>query len=131
MIWILEICRKIFFDAEKGQDSFEKAIIYMKSTMLFDLCATLPQTASGLSPGFTYLKNIRIYNISLLHYPVELLLLNIFSQRDKHYVKALVYAFATIFQILITLHYLGCLWIYIGSEAFVGHEFDLDPWLID
>lgn len=79
IVWILEICRKVFFDAEKGQDSFEKAIVYVKSTMIFDISATLPQVASGLNPRFAYLKNIRIYKIAMLHYPVELLLLTIFS----------------------------------------------------
>ena len=130
IVWILEICRKIFFNAKKGEDPYDVAVQYIKSTMLLDIMATLPQAASNLDVKFIILKNIRLFKIALLHYPVELLLTNYFSQRDKHYVKALVYAFSTIFKILVTLHYLGCMWIYVGSEAFIDFESDRIPWTI-
>lgn len=48
--------------------------------------------------------------------------------KGKHYVRALVYAFAALFQIQILLHYLGCTWIFIGSDNFIDFEGDLVPW---
>ncbi len=39
-----------------------------------------------------------------------------------------VYAFSTITKIFILLHYLSCLWIYIGSEAYLYYEPGFLPW---
>lgn len=31
-------------------------------------------------------------------------------------------------KIVIALHYLSCMWIYIGGEAFLDYEADALPW---
>ena len=54
-----------------NMDLFDISIAYLKSNFIFDLLATLPQVASGLSPKFMPLKLIRIYNLGLLHYPAK------------------------------------------------------------
>lgn len=40
----------------------------------------------------------------------------------------LVYVASTVFQILILLHYLGCAWIWVGSDYFLDYESDQLPW---
>ena len=42
----------------------------------------------------------------------------------------IVYAFSTFSKIIILLHYLGCLFIYIGSERFIDFEEGYVPWTI-
>ena len=37
---------------------------------------------------------------------------------------------ATFSQIVVLLHYLGCLWIFFGSDRFVNYEPDHVPWTI-
>ena len=46
--WLLEIARRIMFNARDGVDPYDAAISYMKGTLAFDLVATLFQVASGL-----------------------------------------------------------------------------------
>ena len=43
-----------------------------------------------------------------------------FKNRDKIFIQAIVYACATACQIMVLLHYLGCTWIYLGSQSFEG-----------
>lgn len=98
--------------------------------MILDVTATLPQVASLLSYNAVILKVLRLYQLWLLHYPVELALNVYLSNRDKTYIYALVYAFATFCQIMILLHFLACFWIYLGSESFLDFEDGHEPWLL-
>ena len=84
LIWVLDIVRKIFDKPKKSRadDIYENAILYIKSTLILDLVASIPQLASGLNPNFVPLKIIRIYQIWLLHYPLEELVQVIFSKSD-------------------------------------------------
>ena len=61
VVWALEIVRKVQFNATEGQDPMEAAAIYVKSTMILDLVATLPQVASMMNSKYAFLKIIRIY----------------------------------------------------------------------
>ena len=72
--WVLEIIRKAQFNVTEGEDPMEAALRYMKSTMILDVVATLPQMASLMNQKFAFLKIIRLYQIWLLHYPIELAL---------------------------------------------------------
>ena len=72
--WVLEIIRKAQFNVAEGEDPMEAALRYMKSTMILDVVATLPQMASLMNQKFAFLKIIRLYQIWLLHYPIELAL---------------------------------------------------------
>ena len=99
VVWVVEIFRKLFMNANEGIDAYQAAIDYIKSTFILDIVATLPQVASFLNPNFAFLKNIRIYMIWLLHYPAEVFIELRYRNKDKRYVKALVYAMATFCQI--------------------------------
>ena len=70
--WICDGARKLFFQSKPGQDPYETALGYIKSTLILDVIATLPQVASGMNPSFIVLKNLRLYMLWLLHYPFEL-----------------------------------------------------------
>ena len=65
-----------------------------------------------------------------MHYPIELALNIQLRKWDKIYIYAIVYSVATACQILVLLHYLGCLWIYIGSSSFEDYEVDHEPWIL-
>ena len=96
---MVEIFRKLFLNSKEGVDSYQAAIDYIKSTFILDVISTLPQVASFLNPNFAFLKNVRIYMIMLLHYPAEVLIELRYRNKDKRYVKALVYAMMTFCQI--------------------------------
>ena len=130
VMWLLEIIRKVMFNAAEGEDCMEAALRYMRSTMILDVVATLPQMASLMNQKFAFLKIIRVYQIWLLHYPIEIALNIQLRMWDKIHIDAIVYAIATVCQILVLLHYLGCLWIYIGSSSFEEYEVDHTPWIL-
>ena len=102
----------------------------MKSTLILDVVAILPQVASGMNPKFCVLKNVRLYKIWLLHFPIEYLSQVCCEKNDRHNQWVLVYAVSTGCQILILLHYLGCAWIWVGSDYFSDLEADHVPWTI-
>ena len=74
---------------------------------------------------------IRLVDISLLHKPLEFASKIFFHSRDKLFMDALVGAFSTFCFIMILLHYLGCMWIFVGSEYFVDFEEGAVPWTLD
>ena len=130
LVWILDVVRK-FGDKpkkSKARDIYENAINYMKSYLLVDLVACLPQIASGLKVQFAPLKLIRIYQVQLLHFPLEGLVEIIYNKSDKRKKFVIVYACATFCRIAILLHFLAIVWVYIGSDHFIGFEEGLDPW---
>ena len=128
--WAVEILRKAQFNAAEGEEPMEAALRYMKSTLIFDLTATLPQMASLMNQKFAFLKIIRLYQLWLLHYPVEVAVNIRLRKWDKIHIYAIVYAVATTCRILVLLHYLGCIWIYIGSSSFENYEVDHVPWIL-
>ena len=75
LLFLLDMIRK-FFDPPKGSratDVYEIAVNYMKSTLILDASATVPQVASGLNNSFLWFKIIRLYDYNLLHYIFEAL----------------------------------------------------------
>lgn len=103
----------------------------MKSYFILDLCISVPQIASGLGSKFTYLKIIRLYNLELLHYPFMALINLLYRNKDKQQKFVLIYASTTVSRIILLLHYLSFLWIWVGSEAFIGYEEGYMPWQFD
>ena len=83
-----------------------------------------------MNPNYAFLKNIRLYQIWLLYYPAEWGINNIPVIKGEHHIQVIVYAFSTFSIIIILLHYLGCLFIYIGSERFIDFEEGYVPWTI-
>jgi hypothetical protein len=59
--WIVDIARKLVAQQKPGQDPFDAAIEYIKSTLILDIISTLPQVASAMNPTFTVFKNVRLY----------------------------------------------------------------------
>ena len=136
LLWLNELCfllemiRK-FFDPPKdfrSDDVMEVAINYMKSTLILDVFATLPQVASGLNNSFVVLKLIRIHSVWLLHYPLEVLVGVCYSQKEKRKVFVVVYACQTLCRIVMLLHYLAVVWLWVGSEYFLDYEVGYQPW---
>ena len=46
VVWVLEIIRKVHFNVPEGEEAMEAAMLYIKSSMILDIVATLPQIAS-------------------------------------------------------------------------------------
>jgi len=84
-IWLVDIVRKPFDKPKKSRatDVYENAIAYFKSHLILDAVALLPQIASGLDNKFVPLKLIRIYQIYLLHYPLQAMLEIGYAKKDK------------------------------------------------
>lgn len=127
-IWLLEIARRLLFSAKDDEDSYEVALNYIRSSLLLDVIATLPQIASFLDVKFTFLKIVRIHMITKLHYPFDLCLSKYL--KESYTMLTLQYAIATILYILVLLHYLGCTWIFVGSDYFVDYEEGYLPWTL-
>ena len=66
----------------------------------------------------------------LLHYPMEVLVNICKRNSDQREIYVIVYAISTLSRIAILIHYLAIMWIWIGSDYFVGFEQGFDPWLI-
>ena len=128
--FLLDMIRK-FFDPPKGSrtnDSYEIAVNYIKSTLILDLLASLPQVASDLNNSFVPIKIVRIYQVGLLHYPLEVLVDVIYAQQEKRKIFVIVYALSTLCQIILLLHYLAVVWLWVGSESFLTYEEGFEPW---
>ena len=61
LCWLLDIARKLLLQQKEGMDAFTASIEYMRSTLILDVIAFLPQAASAMNPDFAVLKNVRIY----------------------------------------------------------------------
>ena len=106
------------------------AVAYIKSSLILDIVATLPQVVSAMDVRFVYLKNIRVIHQDLMHYPIEELIQCCLTKRSRFYISSLMYCVNAVFKILVLLQYLGCGWIFVGSDYFVDFEEDLVPWTI-
>ena len=54
----------------------------------------------------------------------------IFHKRDKRFGDGLISAISTFILIMVLLHYLGCIWIFIGSDYFIDFEEGHLPWTL-
>ena len=61
IFWILDIFRKLLFAHEPGQDAYASAVRYIKSTLILDVLAALPQMVTTMHASYAFFKNIRIY----------------------------------------------------------------------
>lgn len=102
--------------------------MYIKSSFILDIVSSLPQLASGLDSRFVPFKILRLYQVWLLHFPLEILTNIIFRNKDQKQIFVVVYAWSTICQILMLLHYLAFMWIFVGSSHFIEHEPGFLPW---
>ena len=52
----------------------------------------------------------------------------IFYQQEKRKIFITVYACQTLCRIMLLLHYLAVVWLWVGSEYFIGYEEGFEPW---
>ena len=97
VFWTIDIVRKLFFRYVPNEDRYTTTTNYLKSTFMLDLIANLPQILSMMNPTITFLKNLRLYQISLLHYPVNLLIGAIPGIESQHLVSALTHGAEVLF----------------------------------
>ena len=136
ILWLQEICffldivRKCFV-AKEGSittDSYDIFVEYLQSSMIFDLISTVPNIFGGLHPRFAFLKIVRIHELEMLSYIFKLIVELHQHGQPKSVSDDLVYAVGSLCKITIILHYLSCLWIYVGSETFIDYEQGRLPW---
>ena len=134
LVWTLDIFRKFLVKPKKSRatDTYEIAVAYIKSTLIIDLIATLPQLTSGLGVKFIPFKILRLINyLWALHYPYEAFVHGFQSGKDRRHQFVLVYACSTLCRITLLLHYLAIVWVWIGSESFADYEQGYLPWQLE
>lgn len=129
--WVLEMFRRLFFNAEEGQDSYTVAIDYIKSDFVFEFLAAFPQVFSYLDQQYAFMKLFRLYKLSLTVIPIPTATNLLFQERDKKFTQALSGGLKIFCYIMILIHYLGCLWVFIGSDYFVEFEAGAVPWTLN
>lgn len=84
LFWLLDMVRKFFDKPKKSrtEDIYENAILYIKTTLILDVASSLPQLSSAINPQFVWFKIIRIYQIWLLHYPLEQIVQSCYAKKD-------------------------------------------------
>lgn len=61
ILWSLDIIRKLMFRRLPGMDEYTSAVKYIKSTLILDLIAILPQLFSFTNPVYASFRNFRLY----------------------------------------------------------------------
>ena len=134
--WTIEICflfdilRKCIAKKPKSKaiDVYEVFVEYVQSNLIMDLIPFLPSTLSGLNPKFLFLKIVRIYEVDMLHFAFAKILRRVYHMQSESEKNDKEYAFGTICKILVLLHYLSCIWIYVGGETYMDYEEGYLPW---
>ena len=109
-------------------DVYEVFVEYAQSNLILDLISVLPQILSGLDSKYVFFKIVRIYEIDMLHYALTKIMRRIYAIQSDSEKNDKEYAFSTISKILVILHYLSCLWIYVGGETYLDYEDGHLPW---
>lgn len=78
--------------------------------------------------GVAFMKIIRAYEIEMLDLIFEKMIRYFKDSKPKSEADDLDYASGAICKIIILLHYLSCMWIYAGSEVYLGYEEGHIPW---
>ena len=109
-------------------DVYEVFVEYAQSNLILDLISSLPQLLSGLDQNFLWFKIVRIYEVDMLHFALAKIMRKVYHFQSDSQKQDKEYAFGTISKILVLLHYLSCLWIYVGSKSFLEYEEGYLPW---
>lgn len=128
--FILDICRKFVVPKSKvdSHDFCDIFQAYLKSSFILDLIATAPHIITGMDLSYTGFKIIRAYEIHMLEYVLEKISGCWYDHKTVSELSVFNYAMMTIIKIVVMLHYLSCMWIYVGSEAYLGYEEGHVPW---
>ena len=130
LFFLCDILRKCTTPKPKSitDDIFDIFIEYAQTNLILDLLSIVPVTFSGLNPDFTFFKIIRVYEIDILHFPFVILYRIIKRNAPESQKQVLALSVGTICKILILLHYLSCMWVYLGSAAYMDYEEGYLPW---
>ena len=84
LCWFLDMIRKFFDKPPRSlaNDTYEVAVAYIKSDLIKDVLALLPQLLTALDPKFAVFKLIRIYQYMWLHYPLESFIKLVLHKRE-------------------------------------------------
>lgn len=83
--------------------------------------------------NFAFFKCIRIYQSWLLYFPADWVLTSMQDMpwlKGAHHRAVLMFAFSTLSKIMVLIHWLGCTFIYVGSERFIDYEEGSVPWTL-
>ena len=74
--FLLDIVRKCVDKKPKSLavDNYDIFVEYLKSNLILDLFATMPNLFSGMGGDFTFFKMIRFYEIDMLQYSLAALM---------------------------------------------------------
>ena len=127
---MIDVLRKCVVKKAKSKaiDVYEVFVEYVQSNLIWDLISLLPSVLSGLDPKFIFLKIVRLYEVEMLHYAIAQLYRKIYHERSESEKNDKEYAFGTIAKILCSLHYLSCVWIYVGGKEYLEYEEGYLPW---
>ena len=128
--FLIDIVRKGFTKKPKStaSDNYEIFVEYIRSNLILDLVATIPNVFSGLATQFAFLKIIRVYEVDELYFWMEAVMRAIKSSSSEGEKDDIAYAFSSLSKITILLHYLSCIWIYVGGPDFLDYEVGALPW---
>lgn len=130
LAFALDIVRKMVVKKPKSfaMDNYDIFVEYLTSNMAYDLIASVPNLFSGMDPYFTFLKIVRVYEVDQCHYTVESIMRSIRHKKSQSEKDDVTFAISVIAKIFILLHYLSCVWIYIGGPDFLDYEEGYLPW---
>ena len=69
----------------------------------------------------------------MLYFPLDWMITSMQDTKylqGAHHTSVLMFAFSTFTKIIVLMHYLGCVFIYIGSERFIDYEEGAIPWTL-
>ena len=88
---------------------------------------------SMMNSNYAFTKNLRIYQSWMLYFPLDWMITSMQDTKylqGAHHTSVLMFAFSTFTKIIVLMHYLGCVFIYIGSERFIDYEEGAIPWTL-
>lgn len=88
----------------------------------------MPNVLSGMSPNASFTKVLRVYEINTLTLSLDTFMWWSMPQSVKSVKLDISYSMSVLSKIIILLHYLSCLWIYVGGPSFMDHEEGQLPW---
>ena len=121
-VWLANIVVQCVQKEEKRgvilSDQYDIAVNYIRSTLILDLLASLPQLISGINPYFVIFKFIRFHKRKLLYYPCEEIVSLFCAYREFQFIHVIIYSCSSMCYIVLLMHYAAIFWIWIGSETF-------------
>lgn len=128
--FLMDVLRKCVIKKQGSfaLDTYDIFVEYFQSSFLIDIIPLVPSLFSGMDLKYTPLKMMRVYEIHSLHFVMGHMVQAFCIMKSASTKKDIIYSFSTLSKIAVLLHYLSCMWIYIGSESFADYEDGYLPW---